>query len=250
MEWSYRTLDPDSARLLRWLSVYANPVDLATAEWLAGGDPLPALGTLVDKSLLYAEPAVTGTTYRMLDPIRSYAARALVDAGEERAARERHVAWSLHALEQARLGPDGRPGTLSLHPLDKLADEVRAALRWCVTGGTVGPALRLVGGMEQWWRERGLAREGRLWLFRLYGRIAETGERIGAGRAGRRLPRPLAAGRRRRAVRRAAAATRSGPRPPPNRPATTAYWPGYAPGAALPCWTWAGRPRPSGCAGK
>ena len=24
----------------------------------------------------------------------------------------------------------------------------------------------------------GLAREGRLWLFRLYGRIAETGERI------------------------------------------------------------------------
>lgn len=179
VEWSYRTLDPDSARLLRWLSVYANPVDLATAEWLAGGDPLPALGTLVDKSLLYAEPAVTGTTYRMLDPIRSYAARALVDAGEERVARERHVAWSLHALEQARLGPDGRPGTLSLHPLDKLADEVRAALRWCVTGGTVGPALRLVGGMEQWWRERGLAREGRLWLFRLYGRIAETGERIG-----------------------------------------------------------------------
>lgn len=178
VEWSYRTLDESTARLLRWLSVYATPVDLATAEWLADGDPLPALTTLVDKSLLHAEPVVTGATYRMLDPIRSYAARALVAAGEERAARDRHVAWLLHAMERARLGPDGRAGTLSLYPLDRFADEVRAALRWCVTGGTVRPALRLIRGMEQWWRERGLAREGRLWLFRLYGRIAETGEEV------------------------------------------------------------------------
>ncbi len=178
VEWSYRTLDSDSSRLLRWLSVYTNPVDLATAEWLMGGDPLPALGTLVDKSLLHAEPAMTGTTFRMLDPIRSYAARALVDAGEEHAARQRHVTWLLRALRHAQLGPEGRPGTLSLRPLDKLADEVRAALRWCVNGGAAGPALELVRRMEQWWRERGLAREGRMWLFRLYGRIAETGERI------------------------------------------------------------------------
>lgn len=178
VEWSYRTLDDDAARLLRWLSVYATPVDLATAEWLVGRDPLPALTTLVDKSLVHAEPAVTGATYRMLDPIRSYAARALAAVGEERAARERHVAWSLHALERAQLGPDGRPGTLSLHALDGLADEVRAALHWCVTGGAVRPALRLIRGLEQWWRERGLAREARLWLFRFYGRIAETGEEI------------------------------------------------------------------------
>src|SRR5690606_22043598 len=86
VEWSYRTLDDDAARLLRRLSVYATPVDLATAEWLVGRDPLPALTTLVDKSLLHAEPATAGATYRMLDPIRSYAARALAAAGEERAA--------------------------------------------------------------------------------------------------------------------------------------------------------------------
>ncbi|MEU4780839.1 adenylate/guanylate cyclase domain-containing protein [Micromonospora sp. NPDC023633] len=176
--WSYRTLGPRAARLLRWLAVFAGPVDLATVEWLLGDDPLDPLSVLVDKSMVLAEPHASGSTYRMLDPIRAYAARRLVEAGEERSARNRHVAWSRHALERAHLGPDGRPVTLSLYALDPLAGELRAALRWCATGGSARAGLRLAGSLDQWWRERGLAREGRLWLFRLYGRIAETGERI------------------------------------------------------------------------
>ncbi|WP_430498241.1 ATP-binding protein [Micromonospora trifolii] len=176
--WSYRTLGPRAARLLRWLAVFAGPVDLATVEWLLGDDPLDPLSVLVDKSMVLAEPRAAGSTYRMLDPIRAYAARRLVEAGEEQAARDRHVAWSAHALDRAHLGQDGRPVTLSLYALDPLAGELRAALRWCATGGSARAGLGLAGGLDQWWLERGLAREGRLWLFRLYGRIAETGERI------------------------------------------------------------------------
>ncbi|RIV37158.1 ATP-binding protein [Micromonospora radicis] len=179
--WSYRTLGPRAARLLRWLAVFAGPVDLRTVEWLLGDDPLDPLSVLVDKSLVLAEPYPSGYTYRMLDPIRAYAARRLAEAGEEQAARNRHVAWSAHALERAHLGPDGQPVTLSLYALDPLAGELRAALRWCATGGSARTGLRLAGGLEQWWRERGLAREGRLWLFRLYSRIAETGEVIPEG---------------------------------------------------------------------
>ena len=92
--WSYRTLGPRAARLLRWLAVFAGPVDLATVEWLLGDDPLDPLSVLVDKSMVLAEPRAAGSTYRMLDPIRAYAARRLVEAGEEQAARDRHVAWS------------------------------------------------------------------------------------------------------------------------------------------------------------
>jgi predicted ATPase len=176
--WSYRTLGPRAARLLRWLSVFAGPVDLATVEWLLGDDPLDPLSVLVDKSMIQAEPNVNGSTYRMLDPIRAYAARRLVDAGEERSARDRHVAWSLHALRRACRGDEDRPVTLSLYALDPLADELRAALRWTVTGGSARQGLQLASGLDEWWRERGLAREGRLWLFRLYGRIAETGEQV------------------------------------------------------------------------
>ncbi|MFJ8580384.1 ATP-binding protein [Micromonospora sp. NPDC093277] len=176
--WSYRTLGPRSARLLRWLAVFAGPVDLPTVQWLLDDDPLNPLSVLVDKSMVLAEPHASGSTYRMLDPIRAYAARRLIEAGEERVARDRHVAWSRHALDRAHLGPDGHPVTLSLYALDPLAGELRAALRWCATGGSAASGLRLAGGLDQWWRERGLAREGRLWLFRLYGRIAETGETI------------------------------------------------------------------------
>jgi predicted ATPase len=95
--WSYRTLGPRASRLLRWLAVFSGPVDLATVEWLLGDDPLDPLAVLVDKSLIQAEPTAAGTTYRMLDPIRAYAARRLVEAGEEQDARDRHVAWSQHA---------------------------------------------------------------------------------------------------------------------------------------------------------
>ncbi|RQX21488.1 adenylate/guanylate cyclase domain-containing protein, partial [Micromonospora chalcea] len=129
--WSYRTLGARSARLLRWMAVFAGPVDLPTVQWLLGEDPLDPLSVLVDKSMVLAEPHASGSTYRMLDPIRAYAARRLVEAGEEQSARDRHVDWCRHALDRACLGPDGRPVTLSLYALDPLAGELRAALRWC-----------------------------------------------------------------------------------------------------------------------
>ena len=178
MAWSYRTLGPRAAKLLRRMSVFAGAVDLTAVGWLLGEDPLDPLSVLVDKSLIQAEPTATGTTYRMLDPIRAYAARRLAEAEEEKAIRDQHVGWSLHALQRAHLGPDGRPVTLNMYALDPLAVELRSALRWTATGGSARQGLQLAGGLDQWWRERGLAREGRLWLFRLYGRIAETGEQI------------------------------------------------------------------------
>jgi predicted ATPase/class 3 adenylate cyclase len=178
VSWSYRTLDPRAARLLRWLSVFASPVDLPAIEWLHDGDPLDPLATLVDKSLLQAEAGATNATYRMLDPIRAYAARLLVEAGEEESARERHVAWCLQAAHDAYLDAEGRPVTLSLYTLDPLADELRAALHWTVTRGSARQGLALAGALDQWWRERGLVREGRMWLFRLYERISATGEPV------------------------------------------------------------------------
>ena len=177
--WSYRTLGPRAARLLRWLSVFSGPVDLGTVEWLLDDDPLDPLAVLVDKSMIQVEPHGAGSTYRMLDPIRAYAARRLVDAGEEQAARDRHVAWCA-ARPPAGVPRCRRPAG------DAVAVRARPAGRRGARGAAVDRdrgqrpdgAAALAGGLDQWWRERGLAREGRLWLFRLYGRIAETGESI------------------------------------------------------------------------
>src|SRR5262249_58412078 len=77
LDWSYRTLEAPAARLLRWLSVFAGPVELPAIEWLDGRDPLDPLATLVDKALVQAEPRTDTAPYRVLDPVRAYAARGL-----------------------------------------------------------------------------------------------------------------------------------------------------------------------------
>jgi len=180
--WSYRTLPPEAASLLRQLSVFAGSVDLATVEWVAGAAALDRLAVLVDKSLVVAEPGPTKAdlSYRILEPIRAFAARALLAAGEESAARDRHLAWALHAVELVQTDAEGKPVTLSTYPLDQLAAEVRACLHWCVTAGRVRDGLRLAVQLDDWWRERGLAREGRLWLFRLFEKLPSTGEEVPA----------------------------------------------------------------------
>ena len=178
VSWSYRTLGVDAAALLRRLAVFAGPVDLPAIELLTGADPVASLSVLVDKSLVAAEPTADGMVYRMLDPIRAYAARRLSEEGEAEAAYERHVTWARHEVARVQRGPDGRSVTLSMYAIDPLADEIRAALKWSVTRGRAQDGLALTNGLDQWWRERGLAREGRLWLFRLYERIAATGETI------------------------------------------------------------------------
>jgi predicted ATPase len=183
VNWSYRTLPPEAAALMRQLSVFAGPLDLETVEWVAGDGVTDRLAVLVDKSLVIAEPGPgkAELTYRMLDPIRAFAARMLVTAGEEAKARDQHVAWARHALERVHTDAEGKPVTLSTYPLDRLSAEVRAGLHWCVAAGRVRDGLRLAVLLDEWWRERGLAREGRLWLFRLFEKLADTGEEIPSG---------------------------------------------------------------------
>src|SRR5690606_4494478 len=182
VDWSYRTLHPEAAALLRKLSVFAGPIDLSAIEWFAGPAAVDRLATLVDKSLVVVDPGPTkaDVTYRLLHPIKAFANRALISAGEVEAARDRHLAWVLHVLERLRTGADGAPATLSTYPIDELAAEARASLHWAVSAGRIRDGLRVAVHLDDWWRERGLAREGRLWLHRLLEKLPATGEEIPA----------------------------------------------------------------------
>ena len=171
-DWSYRTLSEGAAALLRRLAVFAGPVDLATVEW-CGEDALGALSELADKSLVEVVP---GPRYRMSAPILGYATRRLTAAGEERAARDRHVDWSLHALDRVAVDTDGQPRTVSLTALAPYVDEWEAALRWSAARGSVRAGLRLAGALDPWWREHSGAAAGRELLHRLYDRLA--GEQV------------------------------------------------------------------------
>lgn len=168
LNWSYRTLTGHAAGLLRRLAVFAGPVDLGAIEW-CGTDALGALSELAENSLVEVAP---GPRYRISEQVRAYAARRLAVAGDEREARDRHVAWSLHALDRVAVDTDGQPRTVSLTYVAPHVAEWQAALRWAATGGSVRAGLRLAAALDPWWREHAGAREGRDLLFRLYRRLA------------------------------------------------------------------------------
>ena len=172
LDWSYRTLGERAAGLLQRLAVFAGPVDLAAVEW-CGDDALAGLTELADKSLIEVLP---GPSFRLSATIRGYATRHLIAAGDERAARDRHIAWALHTLDGVAVDTDGQPRTVSLTELAPHVDEWHAALRWAATDGSVRAGLRLACALDPWWREYGGACEGRDLLYRLYGRL--SGEHV------------------------------------------------------------------------
>jgi predicted ATPase len=86
VDWSYSLLNGPEQSLLRRLSVFAEGFDLDASEAVCGAghlDVTDLLGSLVDKSLVMAEPAGGALRYRLLETIRQFAAERLVEAGED-----------------------------------------------------------------------------------------------------------------------------------------------------------------------
>ena len=97
--------------------MFAVGFDLAAAEAVCGSGDLDVLdvagllGSLVDKSLVIAEPAASALRYRLLETIRLFAAERLAEAGggEAAAVAAAHCAHFLAAAEAAAAhltGPD------------------------------------------------------------------------------------------------------------------------------------------------
>jgi predicted ATPase/class 3 adenylate cyclase len=117
VEWSYSLLTGAERVLLGRLSVFAGGFSLEAAEAVCGSGSLDVLdvagllGSLVDKSLVVAEPAGEGLRYRLLETIRLFAAERLAEAGggEAAAVAAAHCAHFLAVAEVAApylAGPD------------------------------------------------------------------------------------------------------------------------------------------------
>src|SRR6202043_3874111 len=80
VEWSYSLLNGPEQSLLRRLSVFAEGFDFDAAEAVCGLEDIDVfdvtdlLGSLVDKSLVVAEPTGGGVRYRLLETIRQFGA--------------------------------------------------------------------------------------------------------------------------------------------------------------------------------
>jgi predicted ATPase/class 3 adenylate cyclase len=156
VDWSYSLLNPAEQALLGRLSVFAGSFSLAAAEAVCGFGDIAAfgaaglLGSLVDKSLVVAEPASETFRYRLLETIRLFAAERLAQAGGgAAAAAAAHCAYFLAVAEEAApqlVGPD--QGSWQARLRADHADLSRAAEH--AVSDPVGTALVLRFGVALW----------------------------------------------------------------------------------------------------
>jgi predicted ATPase/class 3 adenylate cyclase len=167
--WSYSLLDGAEQLLLARLSVFAGGFGLDAVEAVCGSgridvlDVAGLLGSLVDKSLVVAEPAGGTLRYRLLETIRLFAAERLVETGEDEAAAAAaaHCAHFLAVAEQAADYLTGPEQGSWLAWLDGDEANLRRAAGHAA-GAPDGTAvvLRLGVALDRYWIARSRQQEG------------------------------------------------------------------------------------------
>lgn len=171
MDWSYELLDQQERVAFCRLGVFAADFGLEAAATVCGpyldrSTVLNLIAGLVDQSLLIADITGPAVRYRMLEPVRQYAATRLEKRGDEAHAREAHF---LHHLSLARLA---HPHLLAdpaqcdwLARLDLDLPEFRSALNWgFASQPSLAAEMAILLGWFWWFR--GYIAEGRGWMER------------------------------------------------------------------------------------
>ncbi|MEV7522724.1 BTAD domain-containing putative transcriptional regulator [Streptomyces sp. NPDC091371] len=178
VDWSWDLLDEPERAVLRRLSVFAGGWDLAAAEAVCADLPYEAadvLGSLVDKSLVLAEPEDPGgpaMRYRMLETIHEYATeRAAAHPAAARTAARLHAAHYLAFAEEAEPLVRSAAQIPWIRRVETELDNLRAALHTTTTPATAdehgpGAGQRLVLTLGWFWWLRNYRTEGAEWTSR------------------------------------------------------------------------------------
>ena len=174
IDWSYRLLSIAEQKLFAQLAIFRGGWTLEAAKQVCSGDGVEKrevvemLVSLVEKSLVVAEPRPDGgMRYRFLEMLREYAAEHLA-ASDDDATAARHVAFYTRLSAEAEDAVDrGTNDVVWLTRMDEEYDNMRVALQWCCEHADGESGLRLASHLIHFWTIRGLVREGRDWLHRL-----------------------------------------------------------------------------------
>jgi predicted ATPase/DNA-binding winged helix-turn-helix (wHTH) protein len=107
LDWSYRLLSPEEQRFLAWLAVFVQGwtveavIDLAPAFGSTPETTVDLLTGLANKSLVAVDQSVSPPRYRLLETVREFALEELRILGDERRARDAHLAYVLRMTEAA-----------------------------------------------------------------------------------------------------------------------------------------------------
>jgi predicted ATPase/DNA-binding CsgD family transcriptional regulator len=174
LDWSYQLLEPTERLLFEQLSVFAGGFDFEAAQALVpGGDVLDGLASLVDSSLVLADPASGKMRYRVLEPVRQYAEARLVARGLGEATRRHHAEHYLRVALRSEVELRSSEAGPVLGRLEQDEDNFRVALGWA-RGQSGDLGLRLCTALAPSWAIRGRVNEGRAWLDEMLRRRGGT----------------------------------------------------------------------------
>ncbi|MGC9499338.1 ATP-binding protein [Streptomyces sp. WG7] len=169
--WSHELCTPAERLLWARLSVFAGPFDLEAAEYVCGGEGLPAddvldvLSALLAQSVLAREETPAGVRYRMLDTVRAYGADWLEATGDAPRIRRRHRDWYVGLATWCELewfSPRQHEVTARV---DAELPNLRSALEHCLTEPDEAHLGQyLAGALWFHWVGCGRLSEGRRWL--------------------------------------------------------------------------------------
>ncbi len=136
LDWSYRLLSDDEAKLLRLLSVFAgvfnmaDAVALSEASGLDAPQTLSALERLSSRSLVATEYESGVLRCRLLETTRLYAAARLVDESEHERAMPVYARHILSIFERADAEWSKRDKHAWMEEYAPRVDDLRKALSW------------------------------------------------------------------------------------------------------------------------
>ena len=183
IDWSHDLLDDRERMLFRRLGIFVNGFTLEAATAVGTSDDLDeldlfdVLASLVDKSLVLAEPAGDALRYRMLESTRAYAREKLDASGESQERALRHLRHLHYRFVEER---KGFMRTGRMEPCERLIaielEDLRAALNWGMANGEAILASEMIVAVGNGWRAVALTGEG-------YERIGHAIELLGDGAA-------------------------------------------------------------------
>jgi predicted ATPase/class 3 adenylate cyclase len=165
--WSYDLLEPPEQVLFRRAAIFVGGWTLEAAETICASSSerpavLDGLASLVDKSLVRAEPGSTGEPrFQYLATIREYARDQLAETGESASLGRAHADYYTQLIESAAPNLAGREVVAWVARLDREHDNLRAAVRWSLETGEPATGLRILGTGWRFWYQAGYLVEGR-----------------------------------------------------------------------------------------
>lgn len=167
---SHRTLTPDEARFFERLSCLRSTFTTQDARVAGAANSSGVLADLLSRlsevSLLRSEGP---DRWRMLEPIRQFAATLLLRRGEDQEQAERHGRYFVEFAERSASELRSPDEARWFERLTAAYPNLVAALTWAIRNGRAEDALRLSSSLHWYWAALGMNIEGASALERALG---------------------------------------------------------------------------------